>query len=966
MADRGCIDDFISKAIDQNKVSALVGSLESQLASTTGKESHKTILGSSLNNNHVGIKSSFVNTSLPGAPQQHQALNMQSLGGHSQVITLNKSTYSNSAVMNSSAKGSVSSPQLIGLSSIIANSQNRSSSVNFTTTSHQNSSSQPLVTKQLNSISPSVRIVMNNSKPSYGVPSNVVHTSAQNFNITSQGAISQPLTKVNIGANNAIHNLTTVASEHKVLLNGSTHLQSVQLKDGSVIPQQIMKNDVNHVVIKRELGDVSSNSVIQGVRQPVSMVSSGTPITQQNLLQASVGNTMGNSSPSTPVVSAIATGVPSIRPALHIRPGQVRISNPVRVQQPTLAPRQQTPHTSTLTIPQGALLMRNENGQLVLVSAPQGALQQTSGTSSIITTVASSGNRVHNPLTTQAAIRAVGNGQTVVAIQPQMTPGQQPVQVRAPAMSPTVMSTGSLQQPSSTVTKVLSAQPYVSVSQSVPATIAGKPLVAAGEMNRAMLENVKKCKNFLSTLINLASSQPQETVNNVKALIQGLLDGKVEPEMFTERLQRELQSSPQPYLVPFLKKSLPLLRQSMIKGQMTIDGIKPPPIAVTSQAQPIVQTSAPPRMVAQQIITPRPILTTHALRAAAPVPQLPGPNGGRPAIIRHTVPQVAIAPGGSKLLVPALPRPHSTLNQASPRITVQPFPQEVRPPRPVVSTAIVKSEPPSSATNYREKRKFESLKDGDDDINDVATMGGVNLSEESKNILATTNADAIGAHLRSCKDEIFFPASPLLRKITAIAKKYGIEEISPGVVSMISHATQERLRCLAAKLSTIAEHRVEMYKFDPRYEAESDTKQKLKFLEELDKLEKKRHEEQEREKLLRAIKSRSKNEDPEQLKLKQKAKELQLAEAEELRQKEANQTALAAIGPRKKRKLDFLDSTKTGAGSGAGSSDANSSSTMTSVMRPRIKRVNMRDVQVLMETERPTRKSELLYRSYLK
>lgn len=30
-------------------------------------------------------------------------------------------------------------------------------------------------------------------------------------------------------------------------------------------------------------------------------------------------------------------------------------------------------------------------------------------------------------------------------------------------------------------------------------------------------------------------------------------DGKVEPEMFTERLQRELQSSPQPYLVPFLK-----------------------------------------------------------------------------------------------------------------------------------------------------------------------------------------------------------------------------------------------------------------------------------------------------------------------------------------------------------------------------------------------------------------------------
>ena len=50
--------------------------------------------------------------------------------------------------------------------------------------------------------------------------------------------------------------------------------------------------------------------------------------------------------------------------------------------------------------------------------------------------------------------------------------------------------------------------------------------------------------------------------------------------------------------------------------------------------------------------------------------------------------------------------------------------------------------------------------------------------------------------------------------------------------------------------------------------------------------------------------SRSKTGDPEQQKLKQKAKELQQAEAEEVRQREANLTALAAIGPRKKRKID--------------------------------------------------------------
>ena len=34
------------------------------------------------------------------------------------------------------------------------------------------------------------------------------------------------------------------------------------------------------------------------------------------------------------------------------------------------------------------------------------------------------------------------------------------------------------------------------------------------------MENVKKCKNFLSTLIKLAGSQPAETIRNVKDLIQ--------------------------------------------------------------------------------------------------------------------------------------------------------------------------------------------------------------------------------------------------------------------------------------------------------------------------------------------------------------------------------------------------------------------------------------------------------------
>ena len=57
----------------------------------------------------------------------------------------------------------------------------------------------------------------------------------------------------------------------------------------------------------------------------------------------------------------------------------------------------------------------------------------------------------------------------------------------------------------------------------------------------------------------------------------------------------------------------------------------------------------------------------------------------------------------------------------------------------------------------------------DDDINDVAAMGGVNLSEESRNIMAT-NSDLMAGQLRSCKDESFLHSPALQARISAICK----------------------------------------------------------------------------------------------------------------------------------------------------------------------------------------------------
>lgn len=63
---------------------------------------------------------------------------------------------------------------------------------------------------------------------------------------------------------------------------------------------------------------------------------------------------------------------------------------------------------------------------------------------------------------------------------------------------------------------------------------------------------------------------------------------------------------------------------------------------------------------------------------------------------------------------------------------------------------------------------FHSLCRGDDDINDVAAMGGVNLAEESQRILGSTQF--VGTQIRSVKDEIFLHSVPLQNKIRQIGK----------------------------------------------------------------------------------------------------------------------------------------------------------------------------------------------------
>nr|XP_032654946.1 transcription initiation factor TFIID subunit 4B isoform X2 [Chelonoidis abingdonii] len=654
----------------------------------------------------------------------------------------------------------------------------------------------------------------------------------------------------------------------------------------------------------------------------------------------------------------------------------------------TVAPK--APQTTTIQlpanfqIPPGTVLIRSNNGQLMLVSQQAIARAQsqtqnntgarpsipTSTPSVRICTVQNTGTHllkkvVATPVktVTQATNSVVSTDQRPAIVQP--------------AGATNSVTTVTAVKPPGTGTPVkltVTGPPAQSVSQKAISVKGEGTTVAHPNTSTEMLENVKKCKNFLATLIKLASSGPQapEMGQNVKNLVQHLLEAKIEPEEFTKKLYVELKSSPQPYLVPFLKKSMLALRQLMPNAQSFIQQciqqqattqaavstcISAAPTSstvmttsalATTSLQPIKLVPSPTVVTASQTVKPVPSSTVMTAAAAAslqtvkPVtaplqPANPVPTSavatasfqavkpifasavvtttttplqpmksviGTPISIKITQPNSIVAQsihgqqavrvkqlvvqqpsGGIVKQVATLPQT-ATLSLQKPaekRMPLNTLIQTNQFPAGSVLKQItlpgnkILSLQASPVQKNKIKENGTTTFRDEDDINDVTSMAGVNLSEENACILAT-NSEVVGTLIRSCADEPFLSPEALQKKILDIGKRHDIMEPNSDVVNLISHATQERLRGLLEKLTIIAQHRTTTYKESNKYIVSSDTRAQLKFLEKLDHMEKQRKDEEEREMLLRAAKSRSNKEDPEQLRLKQKAKEMFLRE----------------------------------------------------------------------------------------
>ncbi|KAG5849890.1 hypothetical protein ANANG_G00076490 [Anguilla anguilla] len=727
------------------------------------------------------------------------------------------------------------------------------------------------------------------------------------------------------------------------IINGSTNVQSAV---SNPVPKIIMnagQSGTNSPVVPAN-NVVQGNSSVTRVGQPTVTASTcGQVKVDMSLAPTSQAVVSTMTAPQASKVTRVAT--------ITQTPGKgtvIALPRP-STPQPTGAPR--APQTTSVQlpanfqIPQGMVLIRSDSGQLMLVSQQALAQAQAQG---IIPRVNAAARAPPTPAAGQA---------TTIVRNSEVTPV---IKVPPPPASGTPVTSFQKMSVLKVTGSAVSAAAGPTVRPAVPATATVTPATAEGPkatptaaISAETLENVKKCKNFLVTLIKLASSGTHsvEMAKNVKELVKSLLDGKIEAEEFTDRLYTELKSSPQPYLVPFLKRSLPAVRQLTPNSQLFIQQCavpKPPPAPQqgaraappapaghSKPSQPSLATAPAPRPAQPPSSThlviqhPRGVVIKQALTSAPPrVVSLPraGPDPGEAVCHRR---DAVGFPRHRNLHEPFLRSgvenhnhapvcgPEKQLQGRNPRV----FQGRGRHQRRGLHG---RGEP------ERGERPYPS---------DQFGAGGLGHTVLPRRALHPRGRPAAAA--AGDRQEARRHGRERGRRRPARSRHAAASEGASGKADSGGAASEDFLQD------------------DVRHRQTSDTRAQLKFLEQLDRLEKERKDGEEREILLRIAKSRSNREDPEQLRLKQKAKEMQQLELAQMQQREANLTALAAIGPRKKRPLDSRGNEVTGA---LGSSPAVVK--QGSVLR--VTRVGLRDLLFCMEQDPTLRHTLSLYRALLR
>ncbi|KAE8293680.1 Transcription initiation factor TFIID subunit 4 [Larimichthys crocea] len=859
-------DVFFNTELDEKVVSDIVGSLESELS------------GSDRVNTAAGVQSAgnYAGKSVVGSNSNVQGSKM----GLSQQELAKAGTGVQGGVINSAGSHGSSMDGAAGTTPVVAAAAAAAAAGQSMTAAQ--SQPKPVVASGVVTVMSDATAGVGKAVTS-GVQTLNGSTVVMNCHITAGASADS-------GGNNSQPAVTLVNNGPVSVSKGSAAVLSAT-------PSTIIRTCSTSSAHNAVISSVKSVPTVTLVRPPmqtptiITSQSGGNPTTVLTSAAVSVGSTAAslvNKTGGHVVASTVATTATVRSPTVlqNLRtsvPSTIATTPPagIRAIAPqVLAPRLTQPQQNiqNIQLPPGMVLVRSESGQLLVIHqqtlaqmqaqsqsqsamTPRPAAPTSTPPVQITSLQAPGASLLARPVTPTTIIKQGSTVQTTVTATTTLQ--------RPPVLQNTIMVGGTATtpgQPLGTPTTVQPGSAATAVTQRVgPLGATGTPVTPTA-ITAETLENVKKCRNFLSTLIKLASSgkQSSETTANVKELVKNLLEAKIEPEDFTSRLYRELNSSPQPYLVPFLKRSLPALRQmtpdseAFIHQSLLPQTSTPAAAAASSTALTAVVLRPPLSTAATTATSTAATKTTVISLTQTPhskpgliVPQQQG------TIVR---PQVTLA---QSHLVTLRGQSHSRIVVGQPQVVKQlqtvgtcndapvvvfrmnalvpfesldvvyPFSMctmEVLPPcgyglrRWLLGPKEYKSSvrlPLTAAQKIKLKEAGGGTFRDDDDINDVASMAGVNLSEESARILAT-NSELVGAVTRSCKDETFLSTSLLTRRALEIGKKFGVSELGTDVINYVSHATQQRLQNLLEKVSQVALQKNTTFKEDERFEQADD------------------------------------------------------------------------------------------------------------------------------------------------
>uniref|UniRef100_A0A452I2A5 TAFH domain-containing protein n=1 Tax=Gopherus agassizii TaxID=38772 RepID=A0A452I2A5_9SAUR len=817
---------FLNTEVDEKVVSDLVGSLESQLAASGHHHQHHKAqeplrAAGGLLGNHVVSSSSSSSSPSPSpagvvvgvtTTRSETAAAPGTLSQGKSVVISTMAT----ALSTRNGKIETTTVQTLNGSNVVMNSHHSGSAAFSGTPATANPAAAPAVAPLVNNGPGSVGKgnTVNAVLPSASntvIQTSFLSTAVSSTSSSSPTVISSqpPPSIVGGGPTVAlvrppVHTAgPTVAAAAAATQNGSNTVINSAIGVEISLQTSLVNSQPGSSVscVTQLLKSESPKTIVHAVSQQQTLVASGQPSTTGGnmiigqTMQAGLSSVAPNpggippAAPGTPTGMAKGTAS-TVAQSLPRTPTATTSGIRATLTPTVLAPRlPQAPQNPTniqnFQLPPGMVLVRSENGQLLMIpqqalahmqaqaqaqaqSQPQNTMTPrpatpTSAPPVQISTVPAPGTPIiARQVTPTTIIKQVSQAQTTV--QPTTT------LQRAPVVQPQIVLGGTAQ------TTALGTA--TAVQTGTQRTVQGA--TATSTAATETMENVKKCKNFLSTLIKLASSgkQSSETTANVKELVQNLLDGKIEAEDFTSRLYRELNSSPQPYLVPFLKRSLPALRQLTPDSAAFIQQSQQqqPTTQATTALTAVMLSSSVQRTAGKATATVTSTLQQPVISLTQPTQVGVGKQGQpTPLVIQQSQkggalirpPQVTL----TQTPMVALRQPHNRIMLTAPQQIQLNQLQTVPVVKPTVlpGNKALSTISPQAAAAQKNKLKEPgggSFRD-DDDINDVASMAGVNLSEESARILAT-NSELVGTLTRSCKDETFLLPASLQRRILEI------------------------------------------------------------------------------------------------------------------------------------------------------------------------------------------------------